>query len=262
MKQVVITGSTRGIGLGLAKAFLELDCSVTISGRSQDDVDRIVEEINTQYSGDRLFGLACDVRDPVQVQALWDASFKRFAKVDIWINNAGYSGPQLPAWEFPPQKAEEIIETNLLGEIYGSMVAVREMLTQGYGAIYNMEGMGSDGRMHEGLTYYGTSNAGRHYFNQSLIKEAKDTPLIIGTLSPGMVVTELLTKQYEDRPEQWERDKRIFNILADRVETVTPWMAAQILENEKFGVRISWSSKWKIMGRFLTNPIRKRNVFD
>ena len=262
MKQVVITGSTRGIGLGLAKAFLALDCSVTISGRSQDDVDRIVGELNTQYSTDRLLGFACDVRDPVQVQALWNTSQERFDKVDIWINNAGYSGPQLPAWEFPPQEAEEIIGTNLLGEIYGSMVAVREMLTQGYGAIYNMEGMGSDGRMHEGLTYYGTSNAGRHYFNQSLIKEAKDTPLIIGTLSPGMVVTELLTKQYEDRPAQWERDKRIFNILADRVETVTPWMAAQILENEKFGVRISWSSKWKIMGRFLTSPIRKRDIFD
>ncbi len=262
MKHVVITGSTRGIGLGLAKAFLEQDCSVTISGRSQDDADRVVRDFNAQFSSDRLLGLVCDVRDPVQVQALWNRSQERFDKVDIWINNAGYSGPQLPAWEFPPQKAEEIIETNLLGEIYGSMVAVREMLTQGHGAIYNMEGMGSDGRMHEGLTYYGTSNAGRHYFNQSLIKEAKDTPLIIGTLSPGMVVTELLTKQYEDRPEEWERDKRIFNILADRVETVAPWMAAQILENEKFGVRISWSSKWKIMGRFLTNPIRKRNVFD
>jgi len=262
MKHVVITGSTRGIGLGLARAFLDQDCSVTISGRSQDDVDRVIRELNTEYSSDRLFGLACDVRDPVQVQALWDMSQERFNKVDIWINNAGYSGPQLPAWEFPPQKAKEIIETNLLGEIYGSIIAVREMIAQGHGAIYNMEGMGSDGRMHAGLTYYGTSNSGRHYFNQSLIKEAKNTPLIIGTLSPGMVVTDLLTKQYEDRPEEWERDKRIFSILADRVETVTPWMAAQILENEKYGARISWSSRWKIMGRFMTSPFTKRNIFE
>ena len=262
MKHVVITGSTRGIGLGLAKAFLELDCSVTISGRSQDAVDVVVGDLSAQYSSDKLFGLACDVRDPVQVQALWDASKDRFKVVDIWINNAGFSGPQLAAWIMPPDKAREIIETNLLGEIYGSMVAVREMIAQGHGAIYNMEGMGSDGRMHAGLTYYGTSNSGRHYFNQSLIKEAKDTPLIIGTLRPGMVVTDLLTKQYEDRSEEWEQDKRIFNILADRVETVTPWMAARILENEKSGVSISWSSSWKIMGRFLTSPFRKRNVFE
>ena len=122
--------------------------------------------------------------------------------------------------------------------------------------------MGSDGRMHEGLTYYGTSKYGLHYYNNSLTKETRETQLVIGSLRPGMVVTDLLTKQYEGRPEDWERDKRIFNILADRVETVTPWMAARILENEKSGVRISWSSRWKIMGRFLASPFHKRNVFD
>jgi len=95
-----------------------------------------------------------------------------------------------------------------------------------------------------------------------LTKETRETQLVIGSLRPGMVVTDLLTKQYEGRPEDWERDKRIFNILADRVETVTPWMAARILENEKSGVRISWSSRWKIMGRFLASPFHKRNVFD
>jgi len=262
MKHVVITGSTRGIGLGLAKEFLKLDCTVTISGRIQDDVDQVVGELSSQYSSEKMLGLACDVRHPVQVQALWDASKERFGNVDIWINNAGYSGPQLPAWEIAPEKAREIIETNLLGEINGSIIAVREMISQGQGAIYNMEGMGSDGRMHSGLTYYGTSNSGRHYFNQSLIKESQDTNLIIGTLRPGMVVTELLTEQYKDRPEEWERDKRIFNILADRVETVTPWMAAQILENEKTGVSINWSSRSKIMLRFLTSPFTKRNIFD
>jgi NAD(P)-dependent dehydrogenase (short-subunit alcohol dehydrogenase family) len=262
MKHIVITGSTRGIGFGLADAFLNLDCSVTISGRGQDNVDQSVANLREKYAAERLLGVACDVREPDQVQALWDQSKISFNNIDIWINNAGYSGPQLAAWEMPPEKAREIIETNLLGEIYGSMVAVQGMLAQGYGALYNMEGMGSDGRMHGGLTYYGTSNSGRNYFNKSLIKETKDTPLIIGTLRPGMVVTDLLTKQYEDRPEEWERDKRIFNILADRVETVSPWLAAQMLENDKSGVKISWTSRWKIMGRFLASPFSKRNVFD
>ena len=262
MKHIVITGSTRGIGYGLAEAFLELNCSVTISGRAQSDVDQAVLKLTSNHSPEKIFGLACDMRYPEQIQELWDQSKTRFQKVDIWINNAGLSGPQMAAWLMPPEKAKEIIETNLLGVMYGSMVAVREMLAQGYGAIYNMEGMGSDGRMHEGLTYYGTSKYGLHYYNNSLTKETRETQLVIGSLRPGMVVTDLLTKQYEGRPEDWERDKRIFNILADRVETVTPWMAARILENEKSGVRISWSSRWKIMGRFLASPFHKRNVFD
>jgi NAD(P)-dependent dehydrogenase (short-subunit alcohol dehydrogenase family) len=262
MKHIVITGSTRGIGYGLAEAFLGLDCSVTISGRAQSDADQAVIKLTSNHSSERIFGLACDVRHPDQVQELWDQSKTRFQKVDIWINNAGFSGPQMAAWLMPPEKVKEIIETNLLGVMYGSMVAVSEMLAQGYGAIYNMEGMGSDGRMHEGLTYYGTSKYGLHYYTNSLIKETRETSLVIGSLRPGMVATDLLTKPYEGRPEDWERDKRIFNILADRVETVTPWLAAQILENEKSGVCISWSSRWKIMGRFLASPFRKRNVFD
>jgi len=262
MKHIVITGSTRGIGYGLADAFLERGCSVSISGRAQSDVDKAVEQLCANHSGEDIFGWACDVRYPDQVQALWDQSTARFQKVDIWINNAGYSGPQMAAWKIPPEVAKEVIETNLLGVIYGSMVAVREMMEQGFGAIYIMEGMGSDGRMHEGLTYYGTSKYGLRYFTNSLIKETEGTPLVIGSLRPGMVATDFLTKQYEGRPKDWERDKRIFNILADRVETVTPWLAGQILENEKTGVRISWLSRWKLLGRFLSSPFRKRDVFS
>jgi NAD(P)-dependent dehydrogenase (short-subunit alcohol dehydrogenase family) len=262
MKHIVITGSTRGIGYGLADAFLGLDCSVTISGRAQSDVDQAGTKLSARHSAERILGLACDVRQPDQIQALWDQSTARFQKIDIWINNAGYSGPQMAAWKMPPEKAKEVIDTNLLGVMYGCMVAVQKMLEQGFGAIYNMEGMGSDGRMHEGLTYYGTSKYGLRYFNDSLAKEIVESPLVIGSLRPGMVATELLTKQYDDRPEDWERDKRIFNILADRVETVTPWLAKRILENKKSGVRISWSSPLKIMGRFLVSPFHKRDVFS
>ena len=172
MKHIVITGSTRGIGYGLADAFLNLDCSVTIGGRDQDTVDKAVAKLIEKHTPEKVLGIACDVRDPDQVQALWDQSKTRFNKIDIWVNNAGFSGPQLAAWLMPPEKAREIIETNLLGEIHGSIVAVRGMIAQGYGALYNMEGMGSDGRMHEGLTYYGTSNSGRNYFNKSLINSS------------------------------------------------------------------------------------------
>lgn len=262
MKHIVITGSTRGIGYGLAEAFLELDCSVTISGRDQPDVDKAVINLSANHPAELIFGLACNVRQPDQVQVLWDQSIEHFQKVDVWINNAGYSGPQMTAWSMPPDMAREVIETNLLGAIYGCMVAVQEMLAQGFGAIYNMEGMGSDGRKHNGLTYYGTSKYGLRYFTDSLVKEAEDSPLVIGALRPGMVVTELLSDQYKDRPEDWERDKRIFNILADRVETVTPWLVKRILENEKSGVRISWTSPWKIMGRFLMSPFQERDVFS
>ena len=54
MKHIVITGSTRGIGLGLAKAFLDLGCSVTISGRDKSDVNKVVEILGAEYSPERI----------------------------------------------------------------------------------------------------------------------------------------------------------------------------------------------------------------
>ncbi len=77
-----------------------------------------------------------------------------------------------------------------------------------------------------------------------------------------MVATKLITKQYEGYPEEWERVKGIFNLLSDRVETVTPWLAKKILANNKNGVTIAWLTRRKLLKRFLLAPFHKRNVFD
>ena len=76
-----------------------------------------------------------------------------------------------------------------------------------------------------------------------------------------MVTTEFLTAPYEDRPEDWERAKRIFNILADKVETVTPWLAQKVLANRRTGVRFNWLTRGKVMARFLMAPFRQRDLF-
>ena len=125
-----------------------------------------------------------------------------------------------------------------------------------------MEGMGYEGRRHDGLGLYGMSKYGMNYFFESLVEETKNTAIIVGSLRPGMVATEFITDRYEGREQEWAKVKTILNIIADRVETVTPWMANEILNNEKHGVSITWLSRWKLIGRFLTSRFRKREVFD
>ncbi len=262
MKIIVITGSTRGIGYGLADSFLDLGCAVTISGRTQKAVDKAVTELAAKHDAERVFGHPCDVADFEQVQALWDAARTRFGRIDIWVNNAGLGQKQVSFWELPTERIETILNTNVLGTMYGSKVALLGMLEQGFGALYNMEGLGSGGPKVEGTSVYASSKAGLRYFDEMLAQELSDSPVIIGSLNPGMVVTELVTSPYDGKPEEWERVKRIFNIIADRVETVTPWLARRILENTKNGARISWSSTWKVMGRFLVAPFRKRDLFE
>ena len=261
-KVIVITGSTRGIGYGLAENFLQLGASVTVSGRSRESTEGAVEKLTARYDKTRILGIPCDVAIPEQVTALWEATIAHFGKVDIWVNNAGHSGDMGMVWEHPPKEVESVIATNVLGTIYGAQVAFRGMQAQGHGAIYNMEGMGSDGRMHAGLTFYGTTKSAIHYFTKSLALEAKNTPIIIGGLRPGMVATDMIRDRYKDRPEDWENAKKIFNIIAERVETVTPWLVQQMLNNRRNDVILSYSSSWKLLLKFIRSPFVRSRVFD
>ncbi len=75
-----------------------------------------------------------------------------------------------------------------------------------------------------------------------------------------MVITDLLVGG-DHTGEEWERKKRIYNILADRVETVVPFLAEKVLANEKHGARIAWLTTGKSFVRFLKAPFAKRDLF-
>lgn len=261
MKIIVITGSARGIGLGLARSFLDLDCAVIVSGRSRKSVDKAVTELSAAYPAERILGRPCDVTRFEQVQSLWKAARNHFNQVDIWVNNAGLGNSLLPLWEHPPELVRSIIETNVIGAHYGAQVALKGMLAQGFGALYNMEGFGSDGRLMYGMTLYGSSKYALRYITQSLVKETKRTPIIVGAVSPGMVLTDMITSQTDQDAKNRERAKHIINILGDRVETVTPYLAQKMLKNRKTGARFAWLTPTKIFTRFMLARFRKREIW-
>lgn len=262
MKTIIITGSTRGIGFGLAEQFLELGQQVVVSGRRQESVDLAVSKLSRDYPGENILGFPCDMRDFQRVEMLWQTAMDHFGKVDIWINNAGISQPQANIWDLEPGIITDLVDTNISGAMFGARVALAGFMKQGSGAFYNMEGLGSDGRQVEGLTLYGTSKRALNYLTNSLVSEVKGSDVIVGALSPGMVLTDLILKRYEGKdPEEWESARRIFNILADRVETVTPFLAARVLKNQKNGARIQWLTGGKAFWRFLTAVFRKRDLF-
>jgi len=259
MKSIVITGSTRGIGFGLADAFLALGCQVTISGRAQASVDQATAALAARHEAGRIFGFPCNVTHIEELQALWESACARFGAVDIWINNAGISNRRSDYWNLSPQEVRGVIETNVIGSMYGCSVALRGMRAQGHGALYNLEGLGSSGgRKVKGLSVYGASKAALRYFDDALALETEGTSVIVGAIQPGMILTDMIVGQYVDRPEEWAHDKKIFDILTSPIDTVAPWIARRVLENTHNGARIQWATSAKIMGRFLLAPFRKR----
>ncbi len=261
MKSIVITGSTRGIGYGLADEFLKRDCQVTINGRSQSGVDKAIASLSQKHSVDCLAGQVGDVVRPEDHQALWETAVSHFGKVDIWINNAGVGHPMVMVWTIPPEQVHQIVDVDVKGVVFGSQTAIREMMKQGQGHLYNMEGFGSNGRSRPGLSLYGSTKSAVTFLSKSLTKETADTPVNVSRISPGMVITEFITDHYKDDPEEWEEAKKIFNILADKVETVTPWLVEKMLANEKSGASFRWLTSMKIMGRFATARFSKRDLF-
>ena len=252
-KTAVVTGGTRGIGHGLAQEFLNRGVNVVICGRSQGAVDNALTELNPHaINGARIAGTPCDVTQYDQVEALWGFAKKEFGTIDIWINNAGMSNTRFPIGRLPQDEVDAVTAVNLIGTMNGAQVALKGMTEQGQGALYNFEGFGSNGMKQFGMSLYGCTKFGLTYFTKSLIKETKGSPVIVGYMSPGIVITDLsMRDRGKMAPERWESVRKIFNIIADRVETVTPWLVENVLANNKHGTRIAWLTGRKAAGRFI-----------
>jgi NAD(P)-dependent dehydrogenase (short-subunit alcohol dehydrogenase family) len=143
-------------------------------------------------------------------------------------------------------------------------VVAKEMLKQGSGQIYMFEGFGSNGQLQKGISVYGSTKRALRYFTAAAANEYKDTPIIIGSISPGIVATDLLVRSSKGSGDNWEKAKKILNVLADRVEVVTPWLVEQTLKNNKNGAQIAWLTKTKVIGRLLFGRLfcKKTTVDD
>lgn len=262
MKTVVVTGSTRGIGRGLAENFLARGCRVVISGRQPAAVAAAVAELAGRHGADRVGGRACEITEGAQLQALWDEAASRFSRVDIWINNAGVSAPRKALADTDEAVIHQVVTTNLAGLLLANRVALRGMRAQGGGQIWNMEGFGSGGQVQPGMCVYGATKRAVNYINKALQKELGGTGVQVCTLSPGIVVTDLLVGDYDPGSTEWEKSKKIFNILGDKVETVTPYLVDGILKADRSGARVAWLTTGKAFARFLTAGFNKRDLFS
>ena len=266
MATVVITGSTKGIGRGLAENFLALGHNVVICSRSQTDVERVAAELDAASAGS-CAGTACDISDRAQVQALWDFAAERFGGVDYWINNAGHATSRHLVHELPEQMTRTVITSNMLGTTFGSQVAITGFRQQGHGNLYNVLGGSFDGKfLVPNMGVYSATKAGIYLLSRYLVKENKDFDrIVIGMISPGMLITEnWFEEQGELSDEAWQKIKPQLNLLCDYVETVTPWLTEQILTNRKSGQRIAWMSTGRMLRRFIGVKLlgRKRDLFS
>ena len=127
---------------------------------------------NISRSGDNIIN-----KDPAALQRLWDCAAEAFGGADVWINNAGMSIERKPLWEQSDEALEGLVTTNLTGVIFGSKVAIRNMLAQGGGQVWSTEGFGSDGATQTGMVAYGSTKRAVRYVQKGLRKDTANTPV-------------------------------------------------------------------------------------
>ena len=264
MKTVVITGSARGLGLNMARFFRENDYNVVISDLEEESLIKANNELEKIESKGNIHYKVCNVSKLSELEELMKSAIEEFKIVDIWINNAGVNQPQKAIWELSENEINTIVDVDLKGTVYGSKVAMEEMSKNHKGAIYNIEGYGSNDAHMLGLNMYGTSKRAVTYFTESLAKESeeKGTGVIVGKLSPGIMITEFTTHSLgNDSIELSEKTKKVYNILGDTPETVGKFLVDAMIKNTKNNIKINWLTNKKAFLRFLTYGFNKRNFF-
>ena len=189
-KVAVITGGSRGLGLGIAQAFTRAGAAVVIASRSQSSVDAAVQQLRA--GGRRASGMALDVADLHQVDSLAAFALSEFGRLDIWVNNAGQAGPYGPTLGFDPQDFYSVVQTNILGVYNGSRAAMQHFTAQHSGKLINVLGHGYKKPL-AWQNAYGSSKIWVHSFTLALAEETKDSGVGVFAFNPGMVLTELLT---------------------------------------------------------------------
>ncbi|MDF2543118.1 MAG: short-chain alcohol dehydrogenase [Herbinix sp.] len=245
----------------MAIEFLKSGCNVTISGSKPESFDKAKDRLK-EYEYKYIY-VTCNVRNIDHIKSLWLKSVETWGSVDIWINNAGQNCPRESLWNTPDDYIDAVVDTNIKGIMYGSKVAAEHMINQGHGQIWNMEGLGSNDMIIEQTILYGTSKRALTYFTKGLAKELKDTPVKAGRLSPGMMLTEFITKSPTGEVSSVTQDnqfRKVFNTLGDEPETVAKFFIPRILSNTKQDAHLVWLTNMKSAKRFMMAPFNKREL--
>lgn len=225
----VITGSTRGIGRAIAEAYGRAGARVVVSSSRPEAVERTVAELRA--AGVECCGLACDVGERAQVEALAQHAAAAFGRIDIWVNNAAISGPFAYTVELPAGEWERVIRVNLFGCLYGSAAALPHMVAGRYGKVINVTGGGYK-RAQRFLSAYSASKAGIVRLTEGLAREhAAQTFLSFNVLAPGIVPTDM-TSSWDSIGEAAEalkafpRVMKIFGTTAEETADLALHMAS------------------------------------
>ncbi len=192
----MVTGSTSGIGLGIAGALASVGADVVVTGLGDShQVGAAVAEVDAAGPGAAEF-IGADVRRPEEIERLVASALSRFGTIDILVNNAGVQHVA-PIHEFPVAKWDDIIAINLSAAFHTIRTAVPGMVQQGWGRIINIASAHSLVASPFKSAYVSAKH-GLAGLTKTVALEVAHQGITVNAIAPGYVETPLVTAQVAD----------------------------------------------------------------
>ncbi len=185
-KTAVVTGGTRGIGLGIAAELLKRGAKTFICGRESRALAEALEKLAPLGE---VKGTTCDVRSAAEVKTMLQDCQDAFGGIDILVNNAGTGIFGKTVEETTPEEFAGVVETNLFGVFYCCHYAIPLMKERGGGHIINISSLAGQ-NAHPKMAAYNASKFGLGGFTEAMMLEVRHEDIKVSLICPGSVNTE------------------------------------------------------------------------
>lgn len=200
-KKILITGGSRGLGFGMAKALHQAGATLVIIASNENRLKKCVEELDDNTAP--VYYVVADLSNTAALQHAFDRALAMLNdSIDVLINCAGIQY-RCPAASFPTDKWNEIINLNLTSAFIMSQLAGNRMIKQGYGKIINIASMTSFfGSVM--IPAYSASKGGIMQLTKALSNEWAMHGVTVNAIAPGYMETELTSDMKSKNPEQYK----------------------------------------------------------
>ncbi|MDW8064799.1 MAG: SDR family NAD(P)-dependent oxidoreductase [Anaerolineae bacterium] len=196
-KIALITGASRGIGLAIARAYVQEGAAVALCARDAAALAAAAEILRAHSDGARILAQPCDVSRPKEVEELMAAVEAAFGRLDVLVNNAAVLGPRVPIAEYPLDAWREVLEVNLTGAFLVTRAALPLMRrARGGSIIYLSSGVGRRGRARWGA--YAVSKGAIEILTQVLAEELAPEGIRVNAVNPGPTRTRMRAQAHPE----------------------------------------------------------------
>jgi 3-hydroxybutyrate dehydrogenase/3-oxoacyl-[acyl-carrier protein] reductase len=185
----VITSGTRGIGRGIAEAFLAEGASVVVNGRSREKGAGCLAELN---AGERAHFVAGDAKRQADVERVVDEAIARYGRVDVLVNNAGGSAGYAPVAELSDEAWNDAMNWILNSAFWATRLALRDMQKRRWGRVINISSVEGKQANKAAVAHYITGKHALNGFTKAVAFEYGPLGITSNAICPGAVETDMM----------------------------------------------------------------------